>query len=258
MNYDKPDEKVLLTKGGELRKRKPKTSNNYFTSDTEEAILEYRLTTDPIKRNEIFNSRLNYAFHKLAENIIHTFKFYYKDVDTVNELRHEVVSFLLSKLHLYTQSKGKAYSYFGTIAKRYLIVYNDKNYSKLKNKAELEEVDNDSKIVIDQNNIESSQELISFIDMYINYVDKNLNVLFPKEIDQKTATSILELFKKRENLEIFDNSRGLKKALFIYIREMTDVSTPQITKVIKKLKNIYIKLYNVYYDKGYIDSNTII
>ncbi len=255
---DKPDEKVLLTKRGELRKRKPKTSNNYFTADTEEAILEYRLATDPKERNIIFNTRINYAFHKLAENIIHTFKFYYKDVDTINELRHEVVSFLLSKLHLYTQSKGKAFSYFGTIAKRYLIVYNEKNYAKLKGKAELDEVDSDIKTVIDQNNSDISQELISFMDMYVDYVDKNLKNLFPKEVDCKTAIAILELFKKRENLDIFDNSRGLKKALFIYIREMTDVSTPQITKIIKKLKNIYIKLYNVYYKEGYINSDTII
>ncbi len=61
------------------------------------------------------------------------------------------------------------------------------------------------------------------------------------------ADAIVELFRKRETLEIFN-----KKALYIYIREITDVSTPQITKIIKKLKLIYVQLYNEYYNHGYI------
>jgi hypothetical protein len=105
------EEEVLLTKKGTVRKRKPKKSNIYFTQDTEDAILEYLKSTNPKQRNQIFNERINYAFHKLAENIIHTFKFYYTEVDTIPELQHEVVAFLLEKLHLYDQTKGKAFSY---------------------------------------------------------------------------------------------------------------------------------------------------
>jgi len=92
-------EEVLLTKKGTIRKRKPKKANIYFTQDTEDAILEYLASKDQTQRNKIFDERINYSFHKLAENIIHTFKFYYTDVDTINELKHEVVAFLLEKLH---------------------------------------------------------------------------------------------------------------------------------------------------------------
>ena len=122
---------LLLTKKGTARKRKPKQPINYFTQETENAIIEYLRLRSPKKRNKIFNEKINYAFHKLAENIIHTFKFYYTEVNTISELQHEVVAFLLEKLHLYDQNKGKAYSYFGTIAKRYLILYNNANYKKL-------------------------------------------------------------------------------------------------------------------------------
>ena len=142
-----PEEEVLLTKKGTLRKRKPKKSNIYFTQETEDAIISYLASNDQIFRNRIFDERIDYAFHKLAENIIHTFKFYYTDVDTINELKHEVVSFLLEKLHLYNPTKGKAFSYFGTIAKRYLIIYNEKNYKKVKEKGTLEEADEDKIIV---------------------------------------------------------------------------------------------------------------
>ena len=236
------DETVALTKRGTVRKRKPKESNIYFTSDTEEAILEYLRTKNPTKRNEIFNSRIDYAFHKLAENIIHTFKFYYTEVNTIDELKHEVVAFLLEKLHLYKQEKGKAYSYFGTIAKRYLILYNNANYKKLKEKAEVEAVDEDKTIFIDLVNQEHNNMPINkFIDLFINHVDKKLWDYFPKEEDAKTADAVMELFRKRENLDIFN-----KKGIYIYIREMTDQSTPQITKIIKKLKNIYKELLSQY------------
>lgn len=242
------DETVALTKRGTVRKRKPKESNIYFTKDTEEAIIEYLKTRSPKKRNQIFNDRINYAFHKLAENIIHTFKFYYTEVNTIDELKHEVVAFLLEKLHLYKQEKGKAYSYFGTIAKRYLILYNNANYKKLKEKAAVEEVDEDKSILIDLTNEETNSiSLNNFVDYFITYVDKNLFELFPKDDDARTADAIIELFRKRENLDIFN-----KKGIYIYIREITDQSTPQITKVIKRLKSIYKQLLSEFLEHGYI------
>jgi hypothetical protein len=94
------DEGPQFTKKGTLRKRRPKTKKMYFTSDTEEAILEYLAAEgDERLRNQIYNERIKYAFHKLTENIIHTFKFYYTEVETIGELQHEVTSFLLEKLH---------------------------------------------------------------------------------------------------------------------------------------------------------------
>ena len=66
------------------------SSTRYFTQDTEDAIVEYVKTTDMVVRNKIFNERIDYAFHKLTENIIHTFKFYYTEVDTIPELQHDL------------------------------------------------------------------------------------------------------------------------------------------------------------------------
>ena len=90
--------------------------------------------------------------------------------------------------------------------------------------------------------------LTEFIDLYVQYVDKNLSKLFPKDLDARTADAILELFRKREALDIFN-----KKALYIYIREMIDVDTPQITKITKKLKQVYIEQFNLYYEDGYVN-----
>ena len=243
-------EKIALNRRGQPRKRKPKEPRVYFTTDTEEAIIEYLASTDQDFRNRLYSDRIEYAFYKLAENIIHTFKFYYTDTDTIEELKHEVVTFLLEKLHLYDQSKGKAYSYFGTIAKRYLIVYNNNNYKKLQEQVEVEELDEDRGFL---NETLQSQDTHSdpdnFIDQYILYIDKHIHQLFPKQQDARTADAIIELFRKRETLDIFN-----KKALYIYIREITDTTTPHITRVTKKLDTLRTRLFNEWYEHGYIKS----
>jgi len=231
-----PEPDMGLTIKGTPRIRKPKTKNVYFTSETEEAILRYRLALNQAVANQIYNKEIHYAFYKLAENIIHTFKFYYTEVDNIEDLKYEVISFLLQKLHLYDQSKGKAYSYFGTIAKRYLIIYNQKNYKKMVSKMQVSEVDNSEKthesLVIGTETEDVNRN--SVINQFIKVVDTNLATMFEKESEMKVADAILEVFKKRENIDIFN-----KKALFIYIKEITDCQSNTITKVIKKLKVAY-------------------
>lgn len=236
-------ESILLTKSGTPRKRKPKTKNNYFTKDTEDAILKYRKCQDPLERNRIYNDEIHYGFYKLVENIIHTFKFYYTEVDNIEDLKYEVISFLLQKLDLYNPSKGKAYSYFGTIAKRYLIIYNQKNYKKFLQRAEIknetDEEEHSISPMIDYN--ERELDKLDVVEMFIKHVDENLLDMFTKEEELKVADAILEIFKKRENIDIFN-----KRAVFIYVREMTDAESNTITKVIKKLKTIYKEILEDY------------
>ena len=86
-----------------------------------------------------------------------------------------------------------------------------------------------------------------FIDYYTEYVDKHIFTLFKKENDRKVCDAVNILFKRRENLEIFN-----KKALYIYIREITNVDTPVITKVTKVLKKLYKELYTEYQTTGYV------
>jgi hypothetical protein len=85
-----------------------------------------------------------------------------------------------------------------------------------------------------------------FTDLYIEYCTSNIYTLFPKDSDAKIADAILELFRKRDSLEIFN-----KKALYIYIREMVDVKTPKITKIANKLYDIFKVGYVFYLEHGY-------
>lgn len=221
------------------KKRGRKSQRRYFTEDTELAILEYLASKDQIERNKIYNERIHYSFYKLAENLIHTFKFYYTEVDDLEDLKHEVICFLLEKLHYFQAGKGKAFSYFSIVGKNYLILYNNKNYSKKKGKADLFDADTDNGVLTDFENQERLEEKIDFLDIFVEKADNKINTIFNKEEDILVADAVLTLFKKRESLEIFN-----KKALYIYIREITGCDTPAITKVTKILQKYYLKAYN--------------
>jgi len=227
--------------------KKKKKGVQYFTQATEDAIVLYNNTPDSELRSRIYNDRIHYSFFKLTENIIHTFKFYYTEVDNIEDLQHEVITFLLSKIHLFNPERGaKAFSYFGTIAKRYLILSNQKNYKKRVDTAPIEilEEDENHSYIIDDSSLNDS--LSKFIDLYTEHCSQNLTKIFPKEYDAKIADAILELFRKRENLDIFN-----KKALYIYIREIVDVKTPKITKIANQLYDIFKQHYFFYLEHGY-------
>jgi len=230
-------------------------SKNYFTQETEDAIVAYNLSEDFNEKSRIYNDKIHYAFFKLTQNIIHTFKFYYTEVENIEDLQHEVITFLLSKIHRFDPSNGaKAYSYFGTIVKRWLILYNETNYKKRVNSVPVStiEEDNGHSYVIEENNSPSDKlshndKISLFTDLYVEHCTNNIYTLFPKEADAKIADAILELFRKRDSLLIFN-----KKALYIYIREMIDAKTPKITKIADRLHIIFKNGYIFYLENGYI------
>ena len=226
---------------------KPKSDKNYFTQDTENAIVAYNTSETFSEKEKIYHAKIHYPFFKLTENIIHTFKFYYTEVDNIEDLQHEVITFLLSKIHLFDPSKGaKAYSYFGTIAKRYLILQNQKNYKKRIDTAPIEELFKDDTYSYDLDDDPYRDDLSNYINLFVDYCTENLWELFPKPHDAQVADAILELFRKREDIDIFN-----KKALYIYIREQVDVKTPKITKIADKLYGVFKSQYIFFLENGY-------
>ena len=231
------------------RKRgRKRTKKRYFTEDTDLAIKQYLASTNQKERDHIFASRIYYPFYKLAENLIHTFKFYYTEVDNLEDLKHEVMCFFIEKLDYFKPEKGsKAFSYFSIVGKNYLILNNNNNYKKKKQKADLSAADEDDGVLRSLGRDQRKKDMKDFIDYFTSYIDKHMFIIFKKEKDRKVCDAINILFKRRENLEIFN-----KKALYIYIREMTEVDTPVITKVTKILKKLYKKLHFEYIDTGYV------
>jgi hypothetical protein len=149
---------------------------------------------------------------------------------------------LEEKIMKFDKNNGaKAYSYFGTIVKRWLINYNNKNYKKLKKIGSFTEAEDDS--YNDPSNFDSENTitLSYFLDLYVQEMYDKLDTVFTKESEMKIADAILTIFQKRRDLDIFK-----KKALYIYIREMTDCETPHLTKVVNKLKDEFYVMYDKY------------
>ena len=230
-----------------------KSKANYFTKETEDYIKLYNVSVDTQYRAKIFTDHIYLPFYKLAENIIHTFKFYYTDVNHIEDLKHEIVSVLLEeKIMKFDPDNGaKAFSYFGTIVKRWLINYNNKNYKKLKQVGSFTEMeesyDNSSTYYSD-----AQVTLSSFIDEWVKETYEKFDELFTKESEHTIADAVLTLFRTRNDLEIFK-----KKALYIYIREMTDCETPSLTKVISILKDDFKIKYMLLYEQGLITNKPL-
>ena len=266
------------------KNKKERKGRVYFSKETEAAIVKYNgldSIKDADERSNIYQDYIHYPFFKLTQNIIHTFKFYYTEVENLEHLQHELITFLLSKIHLFNPANGaKAYSYFGTIVKRWLIVYNTKNYGKKIKNIQINDLANYSNLdstepgfmasskmdenidkVIDSpfegdelsnQGYKYEDKLSIFIDKYVDECTENIYKVFPKGNDAKIADAILELFRKRDAIDVFN-----KKALYIYIREMIDVKTPKITKIANVLYGIFKKKYLFYLEQGYYPTSKI-
>ena len=230
-----------------------KASSNYFTKETEEYIKLYNTSTDPDYRAKIFTDHIYFPFYKLAENIIHTFKFYYTDVEQIEDLKHEVVSVLLEeKIMKFDPDNGaKAYSYFGTIVKRWLINYNNKNYKRLKQIGSFDDMEESYNHDLDPK-YNGSITLSTFLDSWVDEMYDNLDRLFVKDQEKRIADAVLTIFRTRNDIDIFK-----KKALYIYIREMTDCDTPHLTKVITRLKEEFYVRYQKIHDLGLFNNNPL-
>ena len=220
--------------------RSPKKPNVYFTQETEDAIVQYNSTEDDIQRNIIYTKKIHPAFYKLAEIMIHRFKFYNFDVSH-EDVKHEVVAFLHEKIHKYNANNGKAFSYFSIVAKNYLIAENNKNYYHFKRSQDIDAIDLERNIINEKVRVDLIEERRDFIDLFISVVEQYLPLFFSKQRDIQVADSILYLFKTRENIENYN-----KKAIYILVRERTGVSSQYITNVISKIKLIYASLYREY------------
>ena len=229
-------------------KKKKKPKNYYFDQVVENAVIRYNNTDDARLKNIIYNDHISFAFDKLAENIIHTFKFYYFDVPS-EQVKHEVVSFLVMNMHKFKEGKGKAFSYFSIVAKNYLILHNNKNYKNYKIHDKMEVLDYGSNIKTNQEYNEIASFNKDYVTEMLNYWDNNITNIFRRQKDILVADAVLEMFRRRENIENFN-----KKALYILIREMTGSKTQHITRIVNVMKKYNANLLKEFQDTGQLDT----
>lgn len=227
--------------------QKRRKQDVYFTQDTEDAIIEYNATDDPTLRNRIYTDRIKYSFEKLAEYMINTFNFPYIDMPK-SDMQNEIVSILMSKIHMFKKGRGKAFSYFSVTAKYYLILENNKNYRRFKQTNLISEMPENWCPPDTFYDTDTSDEYEEFTALMLEYWDKNLTKIFFRKRDIQIADAVLELFRRSKFIESYN-----KKHLYLLIREMTDYKTHYITKVVSEMKKHQVTLLADYLDHGYIN-----
>jgi len=225
------------------KRGRPRKNKMYFTLDTENAIIAYNAESNMKLRNKVFNEYIHYPLFKMTQSLIHRYKFYHFDSKTT-DVQNEVIAFILEKLPKYTQGKGRAFSYFSIVAKNYLIQNNYKHYNRKKGKAPVLAIDTQRDTINEQYVTDNQEEIQDFYHHFINYCDKNIELVIKYKRDIPIAYAILEIFRNCENIETYN-----KKALYIMVREMVDVKTQYITRVVNILKKEYFRLFQIYQKK---------
>lgn len=234
-----------------------KKNKIYFSQHTEDAIVKYNKSVDDFERNQIFNTDIYPALDKLAENVINRFKFPYID-ESFENIKHEVVAFLVLNLHKFTENKGKAFSYFSVIAKNYLILHNNTAYKENVKSTCVLSSDSDE-IFLNEDNLittidaeTTKTDTQEFLNLLIQFWDFNLTKIFKKKKEIEIANAVIELLRRSNSIENFN-----KKALYLLIREMTNQKTINITKVINKMKVYVLRQLNEYRQTGYLSDPSI-
>jgi hypothetical protein len=227
----------------ELNKKGKKTSSsNYFDTREELAVVEYLSATSFEEKNKIYNTYLRKPLDKMISSIIRRYKLYRKDMD-FTEIHIDTHSFLMTKIDNFKPSKEKkAYSYFGTICKNYLMGQMMKDQKETNRKISYEDISYD---------LENDERLTYYIDSdYLDYqhvISKLLTELdnFIKtekltDNDVKLGMALYDIFENYENIFIGnDNNKFNRNIILLSLREMTNLSTKEIRCSMKKYKAVY-------------------
>ena len=228
-----------------MPKKRRKKSKMYFGQKTEDAIVQYNSMEpgDPV-RDKLFTESIYHPIRKIAENLIHTYKFYYFDGPT-EEVIDEVVANMVINMKKYQQDKGKAFSYFSVVAKNYLILNNNKNYKMGKIHDKLDVMDYNRDTNAEANNNDGISFRLEVFKEMLDYWEDNFMIIFKKKKDIAVVDALLYLMKNNASIENFN-----KKALYILIREMSGSNTQHITRVINVMKRKQNSLIRDFRDKG--------
>jgi len=245
----------------EPKKRGRKRKNDlYFGPEQEEAVVRFLESDDIIERNRIYNKFLRHAINKMAESIIHTYKLYRKGI-SYEELHGDAISFLITKADKFEAEKGKkAYSYYGTICKNYLIGQLQKDDRTLKQFTSYEEnydsYESDEKLSYSLDG--GGLNLKDFIDKIILEVENEMLMDYPdkkklSDNEIKVGQCLVEILGQWET--VFDDMKGgakyNKNQVLETMRNYTKLTTKDIRVSMKRYKVIYELLKMDGIDNGF-------
>ena len=206
----------------------------YFTQEHEDAIVEYCSTEDLKKRDVLYRDMIQPVFSQMVDKIVFTYRF--TSLPDIDDLRDECKVYLTTILGKFDPAKGsKAFSYFSVVTKNWFIHKVKKHKKKLEREVSLDvaELDPDIHFVDKQESYQSKrlrQEMLEHLKKEM----QSWAVDFEKEKEKKVYDAVMMLFDSADEIEIFN-----KKAIYLYLRELTGMNTKQIVSQLNKMKKRY-------------------
>jgi hypothetical protein len=227
------------------RKGDQPTLVNYFTDKTQEQIIIYQQEADTEKKKKIYVKEILPAFDSLVENLINVYGFSVM-YESKQDLKHECLQFLYTAVDKFNAEKGsKAFSYFNVVAKNWLTIKSKQNMKRVQSYVSIDDRDNLSKEDIDQ--IETHHFYPGFEDILTTvnpheYLTKLVGAIEDKtktENEKIVVNAIKVLINNLEDVDLLS-----KRAILLYVRELTTLSSKQLSIVLSSLKRHYRDVKN--------------
>jgi len=214
----------------------------YFGEEQEQAVVRFLESENEDEKNKIFNEYLREPLKIMVESIIRRYKLYRKDYN-FEEIHTDTLSFLMTKISKFDTTKNyKAYSYFGTICKNYLMGTIQKDQKLMNRSVSYEDISSriedraDLSYIIDE-------EIIDYKDV-VNKLTVELEKFVEEENlsenEQKLGYALVEVFTNFEKIfQVGEGNKFNKNLILLSLREMTSLSTKEIRVAMKKFKKLY-------------------
>jgi hypothetical protein len=231
-----------------VSKKKKQSTENYFDIREENAVRMFLTASTFEEKNKIYNEFLRFPLDKMISSIIRRYELYRKDMDFI-EIHTDTHSFLMTKIDKFSPSKEKkAYSYFGTICKNYLMGQILKDQKETNRKISYEDISGDlenAPQMIYYLDIEQPEE-VNLIPILIDYIKEIIEENELNESELKLGLSLVEILENYETIfPATDNNKFNKNVILLSLREMTNMSTKEIRASMKKFKKLYTGLIQV-------------
>lgn len=223
---------------------KDKKPSNYFTKDHENAIVQYCLTNDKMVKTELYINFIEPAFSEMVDKIVFTYKF--TNLPDIEFLRQDCKIWLTTILDKFDPSSGsKAFSYFSVITKNWFIHKVKKTAEQNKRETLYDDIYNLNEhetLIIGHEYEEAIEQMEFWRAFWVELDDWEEEEL--KENEKRVVQAIKILLKEPDAIEIFN-----KKAVYLYLREITGLNTKQIVNNLNKIRIRY-KSFKNDWDKG--------
>ena len=217
-----------------MKPRRKRRKNHYFTQIHEDAIVEYAKISCNKRRTVLYVQFIQPAFDEMVNKIIFTYRF--TTLPNIDSLRDECKTWLTTILDKYDPNKGsKAFSYFSVVTKNWFIHKVKQNARRARKEVYLEDMINqlEEEVISKEKQYDQVREEQEFWNnFFIELAQWDGDML--KDNEKKVLKAVKILFESSEDIDIFN-----KKAIYLYLREITGLNTKQVVNNLNKLRKKY-------------------